>query len=97
LISSLNVYFFYSITEFIKPNFYLRYQTVKAGVDECDTEYEFPVDPQWEVDRSQLRFHSVLGEGQFGRVKLADMGPGDGGQGGGERGQFMFSYKNFHG
>ncbi len=44
---------------------------VKEGVEDWESEYEYPSDPFWEIERSQIHLHGVLGEGQFGRVMLA--------------------------
>ncbi|KAH8270112.1 hypothetical protein KR018_004090 [Drosophila ironensis] len=35
-------------------------------------EYEFPLDSNWEIPRGQLRLGSILGEGAFGRVVMAE-------------------------
>ncbi|KAI9588083.1 fibroblast growth factor receptor homolog 1 [Glossina fuscipes] len=35
-------------------------------------EYEFPLDSNWEIPRSQLILGSILGEGAFGRVVMAE-------------------------
>uniref|UniRef100_A0A1A9X2U1 receptor protein-tyrosine kinase n=1 Tax=Glossina brevipalpis TaxID=37001 RepID=A0A1A9X2U1_9MUSC len=35
-------------------------------------EYEFPLDSNWEIPRSQLVLDSILGEGAFGRVVMAE-------------------------
>ena len=35
-------------------------------------EYEFPADPSWELDRSKLVIKDSIGEGEFGRVVLAE-------------------------
>ena len=56
-----------------------RYQMSRDeedGVGDCDTEYQFPFDPDWELDRGRLKIHSVLGEGQFGRVMYATLDSG---------------------
>ena len=56
-----------------------RYQMSRDeedGVEDCDTEYQFPFDPDWELDRGRLKIHSVLGEGQFGRVMYATLDSG---------------------
>ena len=81
-----------------------KYQMSEEGVEECDTEYQFPFDPKWELDRERLRIHSLLGEGQFGRVMYAtlDCGGGDGEGSGGaqvpvavkERGMTKLFYAN---
>lgn len=36
-------------------------------------EYEFELDPAWEVDRSTLVLGKILGEGAFGRVVMAEI------------------------
>ena len=33
------------------------------------SEYELPLDPDWEFPRSKLRLGSTLGEGAFGKVR----------------------------
>lgn len=38
---------------------------------QCFNEYEFPLDSNWEIPRSQLSLGSTLGEGAFGRVVMA--------------------------
>ena len=58
-----------------------KYQMSEEGVEDCDTEYQFPFDPKWELDRERLRIHSMLGEGQFGRVMYATLDCGEGGGG----------------
>ncbi|KAM8707646.1 hypothetical protein ACLKA7_014732 [Drosophila subpalustris] len=35
-------------------------------------EYEFPLDSNWEIPRQQLSLGSILGEGAFGRVVMAE-------------------------
>ncbi|KAH8307092.1 hypothetical protein KR044_004697 [Drosophila immigrans] len=35
-------------------------------------EYEFPLDSNWEIPRQQLALGSILGEGAFGRVVMAE-------------------------
>ncbi|XP_017039553.1 fibroblast growth factor receptor homolog 2 [Drosophila ficusphila] len=35
-------------------------------------EYEFPLDSNWEIPRHQLNLGSILGEGAFGRVVMAE-------------------------
>ncbi|ALC44524.1 btl, partial [Drosophila busckii] len=35
-------------------------------------EYEFPLDANWEIPRQQLSLGSILGEGAFGRVVMAE-------------------------
>ena len=37
------------------------------------SEYEYPCDPPWELDRSKLKILETLGEGAFGLVKKAEM------------------------
>ena len=53
------------------------YKTQDDGVENCDTEYQFPFDPAWELDRDRLRIQSLLGEGQFGRVMYATLDCGE--------------------
>ena len=36
------------------------------------SEYELPLDPDWEFPREQLSLGSILGEGAFGKVVQAD-------------------------
>ncbi|KAH8379736.1 hypothetical protein KR009_006872 [Drosophila setifemur] len=44
------------------------------GVDPAQgfNEYEFPLDSNWEIPRQQLSLGSILGEGAFGRVVMAE-------------------------
>ena len=56
---------------------YVLYNTQDDGVEDCDTEYQFPFDPAWELDRDRLRIQSLLGEGQFGRVMYATLDCGE--------------------
>ncbi|KAH8419619.1 hypothetical protein KR222_009886, partial [Zaprionus bogoriensis] len=45
-----------------------------AGSDPAQgfNEYEFPLDSNWEIPRQQLALGSILGEGAFGRVVMAE-------------------------
>ena len=36
---------------------------------DIETEYEFPMDPVWSIDRARLDFTTTLGEGEFGKVR----------------------------
>lgn len=36
------------------------------------TEYELPIDPEWEFPRMNLQFGKSLGEGAFGKVVKAE-------------------------
>lgn len=37
------------------------------------SEYELPLDPEWEINRSCLTLGCILGEGAFGKVVKAEM------------------------
>ncbi len=47
------------------------------GESDLETEYEFVSDPDWEIDRRDLRLSTTLGSGAFGRVVLAKKRPGN--------------------
>nr|XP_016935045.1 fibroblast growth factor receptor homolog 2 [Drosophila suzukii] len=48
--------------------------TGTGGADPAQgfNEYEFPLDSNWEIPRQQLNLGSILGEGAFGRVVMAE-------------------------
>ncbi|EDV51734.1 fibroblast growth factor receptor homolog 2 [Drosophila erecta] len=48
--------------------------TGTCGTDAAQgfNEYEFPLDSNWEIPRQQLNLGSILGEGAFGRVVMAE-------------------------
>nr|NP_001014583.1 breathless, isoform B [Drosophila melanogaster]NP_729956.1 breathless, isoform A [Drosophila melanogaster]Q09147.3 RecName: Full=Fibroblast growth factor receptor homolog 2; AltName: Full=Protein breathless; AltName: Full=Tyrosine kinase 2; Short=dTk2; AltName: Full=Tyrosine kinase receptor HD-311; AltName: Full=dFGF-R1; Flags: Precursor [Drosophila melanogaster]AAF49759.1 breathless, isoform A [Drosophila melanogaster]AAX52746.1 breathless, isoform B [Drosophila melanogaster] len=48
--------------------------TGTGGTDPAQgfNEYEFPLDSNWEIPRQQLSLGSILGEGAFGRVVMAE-------------------------
>ncbi|XP_017034215.1 fibroblast growth factor receptor homolog 2 [Drosophila kikkawai] len=48
--------------------------TGSGGADPAQAfnEYEFPLDSNWEIPRQQLSLGSILGEGAFGRVVMAE-------------------------
>ncbi|XP_017090084.2 fibroblast growth factor receptor homolog 2 [Drosophila bipectinata] len=50
------------------------FSTTESGADAAQgfNEYEFPLDSNWEIPRQQLRLGSILGEGAFGRVVMAE-------------------------
>lgn len=50
------------------------FSTTESGADPAQgfNEYEFPLDSNWEIPRQQLRLGSILGEGAFGRVVMAE-------------------------
>ncbi|XP_068148828.1 fibroblast growth factor receptor homolog 2 [Drosophila tropicalis] len=43
-----------------------------ADPSQAFNEYEFPLDSNWEIPRQQLSLGSILGEGAFGRVVMAE-------------------------
>ncbi|TRY72308.1 hypothetical protein TCAL_12240 [Tigriopus californicus] len=51
-----------------------RSELVKGSIDDHETDYIFPTaDPQWELNRDYLQWVRGLGEGEFGKVKLASV------------------------
>jgi hypothetical protein len=45
---------------------------MNADPNPMESEYEFPIDPNWEFSRSQLTLGKRLGEGAFGKVVMAE-------------------------
>lgn len=51
-----------------------RSELVHGSIHDHETDFIFPTsDPYWELDRDHLQWARVLGEGEFGQVKLAFM------------------------
>ncbi|XP_067643570.1 fibroblast growth factor receptor homolog 1 [Eurosta solidaginis] len=48
------------------------FQASNMDPSQAFNEYEFPLDSNWEIPRTQLNLGSTLGEGAFGRVVMAD-------------------------
>ncbi|XP_017472680.1 PREDICTED: fibroblast growth factor receptor homolog 1-like [Rhagoletis zephyria] len=48
------------------------FQASNMDSSQAFNEYEFPLDSNWEIPRTQLNLGSTLGEGAFGRVVMAD-------------------------
>ncbi|XP_050334884.1 fibroblast growth factor receptor homolog 1 [Bactrocera neohumeralis] len=48
------------------------FQASNLDPSQAFNEYEFPLDSNWEIPRTQLNLGSTLGEGAFGRVVMAE-------------------------
>ncbi|CAD7003841.1 fibroblast growth factor receptor homolog 1 [Ceratitis capitata] len=48
------------------------FQASNMDPSQAFNEYEFPLDSNWEIPRTQLNLGSTLGEGAFGRVVMAE-------------------------
>ncbi|XP_054732284.1 fibroblast growth factor receptor homolog 1 [Anastrepha obliqua] len=48
------------------------FQASTLDPSQAFNEYEFPLDSNWEIPRTQLNLGSTLGEGAFGRVVMAE-------------------------
>ncbi|XP_073831739.1 fibroblast growth factor receptor homolog 2-like [Musca autumnalis] len=59
------------VVKIVKQRKVFTRSTRNADSNHDFNEYELPLDPNWEIPRSQLTLDSTLGEGAFGRVVMA--------------------------